>query len=115
MTISEKIFELIKVKGINQKKFSQATGIAQSSISDWKRKKTNPSADKILIISEVLGVSPYDLLSGTDTVNNKSNPSEVIMVRKESELGNFLMEFQSLDANRQGRVMGYVKALKEME
>jgi transcriptional regulator with XRE-family HTH domain len=35
---------------MTQKEFSEATGIAQSSISDWKRKKTNPVSEKILII-----------------------------------------------------------------
>jgi transcriptional regulator with XRE-family HTH domain len=32
MTISDKIFELIKMRGMTQKEFSEATGIAQSSI-----------------------------------------------------------------------------------
>ena len=38
MTISEKIFQLLEEKGMSQKEFSERTGIAQSSISDWKRK-----------------------------------------------------------------------------
>ena len=46
--ISEKIFELILRNGMTQKEFSEETGISQSTISDWKRKGTNPSADKIL-------------------------------------------------------------------
>ena len=52
--ISEKIFELILRNGMTQKEFSEETGISQSTISDWKRKGTNPSADKILKICEVL-------------------------------------------------------------
>lgn len=54
--ISEKIFELILRNGMTQKEFSEETGISQSTISDWKRKGTNPSADKILKICEVLKV-----------------------------------------------------------
>ena len=42
--------------GLSQKEFSEQTGISQSTISDWKRKKTNPSADKILKICEVLHI-----------------------------------------------------------
>ena len=53
-TISDKIFELLKEKGMSQKEFAQRTGIAESSISDWKKKRTNPVSDKILIICEVL-------------------------------------------------------------
>ena len=55
-TISDKIFELLKEKGMSQKEFAQRTGIAESSISDWKKKRTNPVSDKILIICEVLDV-----------------------------------------------------------
>ena len=63
MLISEKIFYLIGKNKLTQKEFSEQTGISQSTISDWKRKKTNPSADKILKICEVLKVTPYELLS----------------------------------------------------
>ena len=50
MVISEKIFELMKERGMNQKEFALATGISQSTISDWKTKRTNPAADKIMVI-----------------------------------------------------------------
>lgn len=115
MTVSENIFRILKERKMSQKEFSQKTGIGQSSISDWKRKKTNPVSEKILIICETLGVTPYELLSGTDGEGKKSNPSEVIMVEKDSELGRFLVEFQQLDENKKGRVFGYLKALSERE
>ena len=34
-TISDRIFELLKEKGMSQKEFSLRTGIAESSITDW--------------------------------------------------------------------------------
>ena len=46
MIISERIFSILTEKGISQKTFSAMTGISQSTISDWKRKKT-----KTLIIT----------------------------------------------------------------
>ena len=46
MIISERIFKIMEEKGMTQLEFSAGTGIAQSTISDWKRKKTNPSAEK---------------------------------------------------------------------
>ena len=115
MTISERIFELLEKQGMSQKEFSEKTGIAQSSISDWKRKKTNPVSDKILIICNVLNVSPYELLGGTDVVGTRSNPSEFILVEKNSEIGESLMTFYSLDREKQGRILGYMKALSEMK
>ena len=115
MTISERIFELLDKRGMSQKEFSEKTGIAQSSISDWKRKKTNPVSDKILIICNVLNVTPYELLGGTDGTGNRSNPSEFILVEKNSELGESILTFFALDKEKQGRILGYLKALSEMK
>ena len=72
MTISERIFELIRERGYTQKEFSKKTGIAESTISDWKKKGTNPVSDKILTICDVLEVSPYFLLSGVEREDRKS-------------------------------------------
>ena len=115
MTISEKIFELLDKRGMSQKEFSEKTGIAQSSISDWKRKKTNPVSEKILIICSVLDVTPYELLGGTDGIGSRSNPSEYILVTKNSEYGRALMQFLELEKGMQGRLLGYMQALSEIQ
>lgn len=115
MLISERILELLKEKGMTQKEFAKATGIAESTISDWKRKKTNPVSEKLLVICEVLGVSPYELLSGTDGQGERSNISQVIIVDKKTELGSFLVNYQKLDRKMQERIMGYMKALSELQ
>lgn len=115
MLISEKIFELIAERGMTQKQFAHATGIAESTISDWKRKKTNPVSEKILTICQVLDITPYELLSGTDGQGERSRMSDFIIVDKESELGQFLISYQSVDRKKQERIMGYVKALSDME
>ena len=75
MLISERIYKYMEEKGISQLEFAKKTGISQSTVSDWKRKKTNPSADKIMIICEVLGISPYELLQGTDNQKLKVSHS----------------------------------------
>lgn len=111
MTISEKIFELLKERRMSQKEFSEKTGIAQSSISDWKRKKTNPVSEKILIISEVLGVTPYELLSGTEDVGARSNTVDYYVVSKESDLGILIEKYQGLGTMDKGRLLGYLQAI----
>ena len=115
MTISERIFELLAQRNMSQKEFARRTGIAESSISDWKRKKTNPVSEKILIICEVLDVTPYELLGGTDGVGRRGNPSKTILVEKDSELGEFVSDYMALNKNMQGRLIGYMKALKELQ
>ena len=115
MTISERIFELLDKRGMSQKEFSERTGIAQSSISDWKRKKTNPVSEKILIICDVLGVTPYELLGGTDGEGTRSNPSEVIVVEKNSEYGELFCEILTMDNRFRERMIGYMKALQDLK
>jgi transcriptional regulator with XRE-family HTH domain len=114
MTISEKIFELLEERGMTQKEFSEATGIAQSSISDWKRKKTNPVSEKIMIICEVLDVTPYELLSGNEGEGKRSLPSDYLVLDKSTEIGQFVIEVQKMDTKRRERLLGYFYALKEM-
>ncbi|MCR5702339.1 MAG: helix-turn-helix domain-containing protein [Lachnospiraceae bacterium] len=111
MTVSEKIFELLNERGMSQKEFSEKTGIAQSSISDWKRKKTNPVSEKILIISEVLGVTPYELLSGIENVDARSKLNDYYVVSKDSELGMLIEQYQELGASDKGRLLGYLQAI----
>ena len=108
--ISEKIFELILRNGMTQKEFSEETGISQSTISDWKRKGTNPSADKILKICEVLKVTPYELLGENETERNAGNP--------EMSAGNgtekiILEGFRNLSDRKKERILGYLAALQE--
>ena len=114
-TISNRIFELLKERGMSQKEFSQKTGIAESTISDWKKKKTNPVSDKILIISETLGVTPYELLSGAEHVGTRSRENIMYVVDKGTELGCLIDTYQSMDEEDQKRLLGYMQALIDVK
>jgi transcriptional regulator with XRE-family HTH domain len=71
MTISERIFERLRQLSMTKRKFAEKAGIQQSTISAWKKNKTNPSSDKILAICKALDVSPEWLLSGVDNITYK--------------------------------------------
>ena len=116
MLISERIYEYLEKKGITQLEFANRTGISQSTISDWRRKGTNPSADKIMIICEVLDISPYELLQGTENKKHKEyRPVDSIVIDKESEEFQLIEAYQSLNLDAKKRLEGYMKALKDME
>ena len=104
------IFELILRNGMTQKEFSEETGISQSTISDWKRKGTNPSADKILKICEVLKVTPYELLGENETERNAGNPE----MSAGNETEKIILEgFRNLSDRKKERILGYLAALQE--
>ena len=115
MTIGEKIFEMLKTKGMTQKELSKLTGIAESSISDWKRKKTNPSSQNILKISKALGIAPDELLSGTMSEGVKSRPEDYIIITPDSEVGRLVECYNGLGASNKERLADYLQMLLKLE
>lgn len=104
--ITVRIFELLKEKNLSQKEFSKQTGIAEASISDWKRKGTNPSAGKIMDICKCLEVSPEELLAGDSTQHDY-----VIAYSKEEQ--ELIENFRQMKGRQKTRVLGYMTALME--
>ena len=113
MTISERIFERLKLLSMTQKEFSEKTGILQSTISEWKKKKTNPSSDKILVICKVLDVTPEWLLSGVDPAASRAKNQKYYVVDLETDTGTLVSEFNRLDKSTRDRILGYMAALSE--
>ena len=115
MLISERIYKYMEEKGISQLEFAKRTGISQSTVSDWKRKKTNPSADKIMIICEVLGISPYELLQGTDNQKLKEyKQPNYMMIDRDSKEYRLIEAYQNLSVSAQKRLEGYLDAINDL-
>ncbi len=112
MLISDRIFKIMEEKGMTQKTFSERTGISQSTISDWKRKKTNPSAEKIMVICDVLKVSPYELLQD-DPSGYQGGQIEHKVVSEGTLSYDLLVEFEKMDKIQRERLLGYMDALKK--
>ncbi|SDB47895.1 Transcriptional regulator, contains XRE-family HTH domain [Pseudobutyrivibrio sp. YE44] len=110
MTITERIFCLLKQKGMTQKDFSIATGIAPSTISDWKRKGFTPSADKIMDICAALNVSPEQLLTGTG-IDSVEDSVEYQLDYQGKQL---IAEYGELNSDAKKRLMAYAKKLREL-
>lgn len=115
MTISEKIFKILDENRMSQKEFSNKTGIPQSTISDWRKKNTNPASDKILIICEVLGITPYELLSGVKEEGKRSNVAQYQVIVDGTEESMLLEMYDSLERDAQNRVLGYLQALSNCQ
>ncbi len=111
MIISERIFMLMEEKGVSQLELSAGTGIAQSTISDWKRKKTNPSADKIMAICDVLDVSPFDVLQ--DTIPSKGAGEVDFLIASEgTDEYAVLKKMEKLNKKTKAELVAHVKGVK---
>ena len=56
---------------MSQSELSRRTGIATSTISDWRKKKINPQADKLVTICKALDMSLADLLCDEEDMKNE--------------------------------------------
>jgi len=108
-TVAESVLDSVPADG--QEPAGGVGGPAASrTISDWKRKGTNPSADKILKICEVLKVTPYELLGENETERNAGNPE----MSAGNETEKIILEgFRNLSDRKKERILGYLAALQE--
>jgi len=112
LTVSDRVFQLIEEKKMTQKEFSELTGIPQSTVSDWRKKRTNPTADKIMVICKVLDVSPEWLLSGIQADGSRGNQMEWFAIDRDSEAGELLEIYNKLDNSQRLRLRAYMEALQ---
>ncbi len=125
----ERIFNLLKEKGITQSALAEKIGVRQATISDWKRKKTTPSADTIGLIAEILGVSTDYLITGKEyapspsqTVNQgifgDRNHNNTVTINGNAPLevseieGELLKVCASLDIRRKNALLTYAYKLE---
>ena len=62
LKVYEKIFARLDELSMSQSELSRRTGISTSTINDWKKKKINPQADKLVVICKALDMSLAELL-----------------------------------------------------
>jgi len=78
MNIYEKIFARLEELHMSQIELSRKTGIATSTISDWRKKKINPQADKLVAICKALDMLLVDLLCDEEDKSNTFMTSDYI-------------------------------------
>lgn len=115
MLISERIFKLLKEKNMTQAEFAKRAGIACSTVSEWKKRKTNPSADKIMDICAALEVTPEQLLSGRGLDEEDGHgdlKKEVVITPVDRQM---IEDYHGLQKAQKERLLAYVKTLKQLE
>lgn len=72
MDTKARIFELLDKLGMEQKAFAEAVGVKESTVSDWRRGKSNSYNRFLVKIAQVLGTTTADLLGE----KQQSSPSK---------------------------------------
>ena len=114
MLIRDRIFNRMEELGLTQKEFSKRTGIAESTVSDWRKKKTNPTAEKIMMICKVLDVTPEWLLSGIEAQGERGNPQKWFAIDSGTDVGKLVSAYSSMNESMQSRLLGYAEALMKV-
>ena len=79
MNIYEKIFARLEDLHMSQIELSRRTGIATSTISDWRKKKINPQADKLVAICKALDMSLVELLCDEEDKKNEVLTADYVL------------------------------------
>ena len=111
MSISDRIFQVLKEKGMTQKEFSEKTSIPTSTISDWRKKCTNPSSDKIMVICKVLDIDLTWLLSGVSGIGDRANTLDWYAIDKCSELGYIIEKYNNMNQRQRDKLLGYIEGI----
>ena len=84
--------KILEERGLTAYKVSKDTGIAQTSFSDWKKGKSKPSAEKIKILSDYLGVSLEYLLGGNEEAGLDNNLEPISGFDSAEDAVKFILE-----------------------
>ena len=81
MILADKIIELRKKAGYSQEELAEKMGVSRQSVSKWEGALSIPDLDKILLLSEIFGVST-DYLLKDELGNELPAPKEEISESK---------------------------------
>lgn len=108
MKIYEKIFARLDELNISQTELSRRTGIATSTISDWRKKQINPQADKLWSICKALDMSLVELLCDEEGTEHTVSMDYVTDEKHMIEL------FRQSDTESRRRIISYLEVLKSV-
>ncbi|MER2025847.1 MAG: helix-turn-helix transcriptional regulator, partial [Lachnospiraceae bacterium] len=98
---------------MTQVEFSKRTGIATTTISDWRKKNTNPGSEKIMQICAALEVTPEYLLSGVCEDSDRGKAVDYMVIPQGTEERELLELFNEMQWLERARLLEYAKKLSE--
>ena len=78
------IFEqLLQQYGVSAYKVAKATGVTQSTLSDWKRGRSTPKSENMKKIADYFGVSIDYLMTGKEGIEKENGKSLIPLKERE--------------------------------
>ena len=105
MKIYEKIFARLEELHMSQTELSRRTGIATSTISDWRKKQINPQADKLVSICKALDLSLVELLCDEESTE-RTTPIDY-----ETDENDIIELYRRSDTESKRRMISYLALL----
>ena len=113
MTISQRIFSLLEQKGLTQKMLAESIGVSAAAVSEWRKKGTTPSAEKISAIAEFLGVSVEYILTGQTSSNSlkNENNTDILIAGNSENSKNIVSSFYESQERENKEILNLINGL----
>ena len=96
MTAVDRILDLMKEHHVTARDVAQATGIAASSFTEWKKGRSKPKTDALLALADYFQVS-LDYLTGREVVATHKDDFGPLTEDERAELLRYLQFLRSRD------------------
>lgn len=118
MDVTQRIFAIAAEKRITLTELAKKIGVSYGTIASWKRRGTQPPADKITAIAQALEVPVGSLLGNIDCIEtqqfrNEYNSNAIIVTDKNEKL--LIQNYRALHYAKQIQVLSSIITEAEAE
>ncbi|MCM1171185.1 MAG: helix-turn-helix domain-containing protein [Clostridium sp.] len=105
--------KLLKNAGLKPSDVTKATGIASSTLTDWKMGRSTPKQDKMQQIADFLGVSLTYLMTGKEKEkpNYEGQVELWLKIRHDDKMLSALEKFYNLSDKKKAYVLELIDLL----
>jgi transcriptional regulator with XRE-family HTH domain len=106
-TIYERIESLIKKNKMTKKLFCEELGISTGNLGDWKRGKSTPSTNKLIMIGDYFNVSLDWLIVGREPQNDILREEQCLYILDELRIPQHTVS--ELSEHEKGMIKEYIE------
>ncbi len=76
MNMADRIQYLRKAKGLSQEDLADRVGVSRQAVSKWESEQSTPDLEKIIILSDIFGVTTDYILKGIEPTGKDADNSK---------------------------------------